>query len=244
MIVHHLTCAAIPFPGMPAELPPIPCHVLLLETGTGLVLVDAGFAVADHLESGFPGPVELAARHQVERLGFAVEDVTDIVVTHMDGDHIGGLVDFPHARVHVTADEHAAAVHGDYDPADSRYRPRDWAHGPLFELHAGAGDTEVLGLTGHAVLPGVTLVPMAGHTPGHAIVVVETGDGVVVHAGDASFDGSVHGAIAEIAFLRDLERGTSFFPERLTGNHRELARLAAIPGVSVVNTHDARLLAS
>jgi glyoxylase-like metal-dependent hydrolase (beta-lactamase superfamily II) len=244
MIVHHLGCAAIPFPGMPPELPPIPCHVLLLQTEAGLVLVDAGFAVADHLDSDFPGPIEFSTRRQVEGRGFAAADVTDIVVTHMDGDHIGGLVDFPRARVHVTAVEHAAAVHGDYDPAESRYRPRDWAHGPLFELYSGPGEAEVLGLTGHVVAPGITLVPMPGHTRGHAIVVVENGDEVIVHAGDASFDASVHGSFAEIEFLRELERGTSLLPERLPENHRELARLAGLPGVTVVNTHDARLLAT
>lgn len=242
MKVHHLTCAAIVLPGMPQGLPPIPCHVVLLETDDGLVLIDAAFAVADHVDTDFPGAVELATLRQIEALGFTADDVTDIVVTHMDGDHIGGLVDFPRARVHVSADEHSAAVDGDYDPAESRYRPRDWAHGPKFELYLGDGDAQVLGLSGHAVLPGVTLVPMPGHTPGHAIVVIETDDGVLVHAGDASFDGSVHGALGEVEFLRELERGTSFFPDKLDSNHAVLARLAAHPGVTVVNTHDARLL--
>lgn len=242
MIVHHLNCAAIVFPEVPADLRPLPCHVLLLDTGGGLVLVDVAFAVADYLESDFPGPVEFSALRQLEELGYTAADVTDIVVTHMDGDHIGGLVDFPGARVHVTAEEHAAAVAEDYDPAESRYRPRDWAHGPKFVLYPGPGDRELLGLTGHAVLPGVTLVPMRGHTPGHAIVVIETDDGVVVHAGDASFDGSAHSGLEPIDFLRELERGTSFFPDALAGNHAELARLAATPGVTVVNTHDARLL--
>lgn len=243
MIVHHLTCAAITLPGAPPDLGPIPCHVLLLETDDGLVLVDAGFAVADHLDTDFPGPVELSTLRQVEALGFTANDISDIVVTHMDGDHIGGLVDFPNARVHVTAEEHSAAVDGDYDPAESRYRSRDWAHGPNFELHSGPGESRVMGLTGHTVLPGVTLVPMPSHTPGHAIVVIETGDGVLVHAGDASFDSSVHGGLlGEVPFLRELERGTSFYPELLAANHEVLARLAASPGVTVINTHDPRLL--
>ncbi|WP_157871168.1 MBL fold metallo-hydrolase, partial [Streptomyces aurantiacus] len=35
------------------------------------------------------------ALHQIRQLGFRAEDVTHIVVTHFDADHVGGLADFP-----------------------------------------------------------------------------------------------------------------------------------------------------
>jgi glyoxylase-like metal-dependent hydrolase (beta-lactamase superfamily II) len=238
MIVHHLNCAAIVLPGMPPGLPPIPCHVLVLQSDDGLVLIDAAFPVVEYLDTDFPGPVHLSPVRQLEDMGFAADDVTDI-----DGDHIGGLFHFPRARVHVTAEEHAAAVQSDYDVAASRYNPRDWAHGPRFELYAGPGDTEVLGVTGHRVLPGVTLVPMEGHTRGHAIVVVETDEGAIVHAGDASFDSSIHGSgLGVVEFLRMLEKGTSLMPQAVESNHSVLARLAERADVTVINTHDWRLI--
>jgi glyoxylase-like metal-dependent hydrolase (beta-lactamase superfamily II) len=257
MRVHHLNCAAIVFPEVPEELRPIPCHVLLCETDAGLVLIDSGFAVANYLGDGSgelagpPEDVRFTALRQIEAMGYTADDVTDIVITHMDGDHIGGLRDFPQARVHTTADEHAAAITEHYDPADRpRYRPRDWAHHPRFELYSGPGEPWRFGLNGHEVLPGITLLPMAGHTRGHAAVAVDAGEGrVILHAGDAAFDASVHGGadaagepLVEIEFLRQLEQATSYDPDAVAANHEVLQRLAREPGVTVINTHDARIL--
>jgi glyoxylase-like metal-dependent hydrolase (beta-lactamase superfamily II) len=38
-------------------------------------------------------------------LGYQPQDVRHIVLTHLDLDHVGGLRDFPHAEVHVYAEE-------------------------------------------------------------------------------------------------------------------------------------------
>ena len=108
--------------GEPGRLRParLVCHCLLLETPGGLVLVDTGFGQRDIAD---PGPslgafrrmirpvldLEETAARQVVRLGFAVQDVRHVVLTHLDLDHAGGLPDFPHARVHVLAAEHAVA---------------------------------------------------------------------------------------------------------------------------------------
>jgi len=88
--------------------PPIVCHVLLVETGNGLVLVDTGYGsldCADHTRIGprrhLFKPVfdhgETALR-QVERLGFNRDEVQHIVITHFDMDHIGRISDFPTPR--------------------------------------------------------------------------------------------------------------------------------------------------
>ena len=46
---------------------------------------------------------------QIQRLGFDPRDVRDIVLTHLDFDHAGGLCDFPEARVHLLGAELAGA---------------------------------------------------------------------------------------------------------------------------------------
>src|SRR6478609_10642819 len=96
-------------------------HCLLVERPDGLLLVDTGFGsadVADPRRLGQPFraivrpellPAETALA-QVTALGYAAADVTDIALTHLDLDHVGGLADFPTARVHVFADEHDAAL--------------------------------------------------------------------------------------------------------------------------------------
>ena len=66
----------------------------------------------------------------MEGLGFAVGDVTDIVLTRGDPDHAGGLADFPHAFVHVLAEEQARL-----DTGDERYSAAQFVQGPRWVVH-------------------------------------------------------------------------------------------------------------
>jgi len=131
-------------------------------------------------------PARTAIR-QVEALGFDPRDVRDVILTHLDLDHAGGLTDFPEARVHVQADEHAAAHARSGLRARLRYLPSQWAHGPRWVLHAPAGE-RWRGFDAVRAVPGlppeILLLPLAGHTRGHQAVAVDTGRGWLLHAGD------------------------------------------------------------
>jgi glyoxylase-like metal-dependent hydrolase (beta-lactamase superfamily II) len=88
-----------------------------LETDAGLVLVETGMGSpavtrpTEWLGRAFQllTAPELAetdtATAQIRRLGFWPSDVRHVVLTHLDLDHAGGLVDFPEATVHVYATE-------------------------------------------------------------------------------------------------------------------------------------------
>jgi glyoxylase-like metal-dependent hydrolase (beta-lactamase superfamily II) len=135
-------------------------------------------------------PEETAAR-QIARLGHAPADVRHIVLTHMDGDHVSGLSDFPNAKVHVHDVEHRAAMDPPTKAERLRYWQGHWNHGPDWVTYtAGEGDgwlgfDAVRELDG---LPDIALVPLRGHTRGHAGVAVRAaGDGWLLHAGDAYF---------------------------------------------------------
>jgi glyoxylase-like metal-dependent hydrolase (beta-lactamase superfamily II) len=179
------------------------CHCLLIETTAGLVLVDTALGLEDiHAESHRGvrrsmgplrprmAPEETMAR-QVERLGYRREDVRHIVLTHLDPDHAGGLPDFPRAKVHVYAKEHAAAVVERGLKERVRFQECQWAHGPdwkLYEVTQGErwfGFECVRQLEG--LPPELLLVPLVGHTKGHCAVAVDRGDGWLLHAGDAYF---------------------------------------------------------
>src|SRR5689334_21474781 len=125
--VHHLNCLTMcPVAGFllggSGWCGRMVAHCLLIETERdGLVLVDTGFGTRDvdgsnKLSFGFKMFVNPVLSHddtavaQVQALGYKAEDVKHIVVTHLDVDHAGGLVDFPHAKVHLHAREHAAAM--------------------------------------------------------------------------------------------------------------------------------------
>jgi glyoxylase-like metal-dependent hydrolase (beta-lactamase superfamily II) len=207
--VHHLNCAHIQ--RMTLGGLPLACHVLLIETpAAGLALVDTGLGTVDYeaitsrlgrgFALGYAKPAidpALAAIRQIEGLGFDPRDVRNIIQTHLDLDHVGGLSDFPWASVHVHRAELAAAEARRGIRARGRYRPAMWAHGPNWELYPSEGEPWN-GFAAVRDLPGlpseILIVPLFGHTHGHCGVAVETDSGWLLDAGDAFFDPrEVHG---------------------------------------------------
>lgn len=202
--IHHLDCGTMcPFAGgaFGGALSPerLVAHCLLVERPDGLVLVDTGFGTDDvrspreRLGSLFLGLTrprlerEQTALAHVERLGFDRRDVRDIVVTHLDLDHAGGLSDFPDATVHVYEPEHHAAMDGPTLAERRRYRALQLSHGPKWRRYSPEGDTwRGLGAV-RALSDDVLLVPTVGHSRGHVAVAVRDGDGYLLHAGDAYF---------------------------------------------------------
>ncbi len=183
--------------------PSMVAHVLVVERPEGLLLVDSGYGRADGADPKRLGqpfravvrpvldPAETVHAQLVAR-GLDPADVTDVVLTHLDLDHAGGLADFPGARVHVHEAELAAATAPTLRER-SRYLAVQWAHGPQWLTHATAGESW-MGLSAVSALPGtgasageVLLVPLHGHTRGHCGVAVRTADGWLLHAGDAYF---------------------------------------------------------
>ncbi len=177
-------------------------HCLVIETAKdGLVIVDTGFGTRD-VEGKTPitRAFKWAAgatfdRHepviaQLAGLGYTAADVRHVVVTHLDVDHAGGLSDFPGAKIHLHAREHAAAMARSTLAERERYVPAHWAHGPRWEVYREDGDTW-RGLPAITKLRGldadIGLVPMHGHTRGHSAVIARTGERWLVHAGDAYF---------------------------------------------------------
>jgi glyoxylase-like metal-dependent hydrolase (beta-lactamase superfamily II) len=263
MKAHHLNCGTMrPFGGKlvtgrgsyfePAELV---CHVLLLETDDGLVLVDSGLGLGDVRRPGetlarwwrlMSRPVlaepETALR-QVEALGYAASDVRDVVLTHLDLDHGGGLRDFPQARVHVSAEELAAATRPGKSGNDRvRYPDEQWRHGPKWVPHEATGEAW-FGFDGvREVRPDVLLVPLFGHTHGHTGVAVRVGDRWLLHAGDSYF---FHGEMAAERHcppaLTFMQKRMQVLPESRLANQERLRELVRDHGgeVDVFSAHDA-----
>jgi glyoxylase-like metal-dependent hydrolase (beta-lactamase superfamily II) len=207
--VHHLNCGTdCPFGGglmdgrSLAPLGHLVCHCLLLETDAGLVLVDTGYGLRDvqrpfpRLSRPFAALLNIRLREretairQIEALGFSAQDVRHILVTHLDFDHAGGLQDFPQAAIHLMSQELDAARTPRGFVATNRYRQmqfdglRDW------RCYEAGGDTwfgfkavrQMRGLP-----PEILMIPLVGHTWGHAGVAVDAGDRWLLHAGDAYF---------------------------------------------------------
>ncbi|MBK0393271.1 MBL fold metallo-hydrolase [Ramlibacter algicola] len=214
MRVHHLNCiSTCPAGGhlMDSRTPGVLtrahlcCHCLLLETNDGLVLVDTGLGLRDcasprtRLSAFFLALLkpefrdEMTAARQVEQLGFKRSDVRHIVLTHLDFDHAGGLDDFPHASVHMTRVERDYALLQKTWLDRQRFRPQQWRETrPQWQVYGEAGGDSWFGFNAVRNLRGlpddILLVPLPGHTHGHAGVAVRKDDGKwLLQAGDAYF---------------------------------------------------------
>ncbi|WP_347302050.1 MBL fold metallo-hydrolase [Croceibacterium sp. TMG7-5b_MA50] len=269
MKIHYLRCGTdCPLGGAlfdgfsTGPLGTIPCTAQLIETEAGLVLVDTGYGLQDvrrphprlskffHALLNIRFRVEDTAIHQIRALGYSPEDVRHIVLTHLDFDHAGGLEDFPNARVHVMAAERDAAERQRRGfIARRRYRPVQWDDVRDWRTYAGAGDSwfgfdAVRALDG--LPPEILLVPLPGHTWGHAGVAVQDGTGWVLNAGDAYFyRGEMH------PFRHRCTPGLRFYqtmmevdrPQRLA-NQRRLRDLKRAHGqeVTIFCSHDQKEL--
>jgi len=125
------------------------------------ILIDAGF-----------GAPKGKLLKEMKKAGLSPESISDILITHIHPDHVGGLPDFPNARVHIAAEEYEA---WENDPARkglAKYMP-DKKKLELFPF-----DRELF--------PGLKALKMPGHTPGHTVFQLDSryfvGD--ILHAAD------------------------------------------------------------
>ncbi|MGR3377535.1 MBL fold metallo-hydrolase [Salipiger abyssi] len=128
-------------------------HPTLVNTGSELILFDTGLS-----------PEGIVAA--VEAAGYGADEVTHVVITHMHGDHVGGLTGgdgptFANAQ-HVTGQaefDHWSSAGGDAFTGKVQ---------PLAERFSFIGD-------GESIASGVTSVLAPGHTPGHMGFMLESG---------------------------------------------------------------------
>jgi glyoxylase-like metal-dependent hydrolase (beta-lactamase superfamily II) len=211
MRIHHLNCVSgCPLGGLLMDglsgsrlRGRLTSHCLLLEGESSLALVDTGYGLRDvaaprsRLSPFFLALVkpelreEMTAVRQIERLGFNPHDVRHIVLSHLDFDHAGGLDDFPHARVHLLTSEIDAALAQRTLLDRMRYRPQQWHTRDMWRGYATEGGENWLGFSGAQAVDGlgsdVLLVPLMGHTLGHAGIAVRRETGWLLYAADAYF---------------------------------------------------------
>lgn len=170
---------------------------LLIETDQGLMLLDTGLGLEDYanptwmtqifrLITVMPFDPNEAAVNRIRQLGYRPDEVKHILLTHMHFDHISGLPDFPHARVHVHRREYAAFSGGPKSWIDLAYIPRYTAHQPEFSLYENVDskwfDFDAIRLP---FSPEMYFIPLFGHSRGHCGVAIKTAGGWLFHAGDA-----------------------------------------------------------
>lgn len=175
----------------------------LINTGTKLVLVDAG-------AGGLFGPTLGQMVSNLKAAGYKPEQVDEIYITHMHPDHVGNLAAngkavFPNAivRAHKLEGElwlsqaKADAAQGD---------AKEWFRGAMTSLNPYVAAGKYKPFEGATELvPGVRAVPAIGHTPGHTFYVVESKGDKLVLWGDLLHAAAVQFPDPSVTILFDTD---------------------------------------
>ncbi len=157
-------------------------NAYLINTGSKLVLIDTGAA-------SLFGPTLGKMLANLKASGYQPEQIDEIYITHMHGDHVGGLMAdgkmvFPNAI--VRADQHDA----DYwlSQAKMDAAPKDAKggfQGAMASLNAYVAAGKFKPFDGDTdLVPGIRAKATRGHTPGHSIYIVESDGQKLVLWGD------------------------------------------------------------
>jgi glyoxylase-like metal-dependent hydrolase (beta-lactamase superfamily II) len=152
---------------------------LLVQAGDRRILIDTGFGAR---------PDNPAVGHLAEglaQLGLSAADIDLVVVSHPHGDHIGGAttgagaeahVSYPGARYWLSRADWDHFTHPDVLPQRVGLEDKLLPLAKAERLDLADGEQEIA--------PGVRLLPLPGHTPGHMGVVFTTGQEMAIYVGD------------------------------------------------------------
>jgi len=145
--------------------------------------------------------------------GQGAEGIDTLFATHLHPDHIAGMISaegeamFPNAELVVTRGEY------DFwsDPAQTDALPEPipgWA-ALARTLLAAYGDRLRQIEAGGNIAPGMTAMPLAGHTPGHSGWRLSSGSAQLIHGGDIIHAPALQAPDPDIAISFDLDMDTA-----------------------------------
>ncbi|WP_257193480.1 MULTISPECIES: MBL fold metallo-hydrolase [unclassified Bradyrhizobium] len=165
-------------------------NAVMVRSGAQTILIDAGLGSDPDLH--LPRAGQLIKR--LEAAGIDLSSVTDLILTHMHMDHVGGLlVDGVKERLREDLRIHVAAAEVKF------WESPDFTHTNMpqgFPDALRATAKQFVKMYGsqirpfeeqHDVAPGVVVRRTGGHTPGHSVVRVASGGEALTFAGDAVF---------------------------------------------------------
>ena len=152
------------------------------------------------VDTGFGG----AVFEKMEKLGVKPEQVDTVLITHLHGDHIGGLQKdgkprMPNAKIYLDAKER------------DHFTKVQVNQGAVAGLEAYGNNVVTfnaapLGTENKEILPGISAVAAYGHTPGHTIYIVENGGEKFIIAGDFLHVALVQFANPDISASYDMDQ--------------------------------------
>ena len=165
--------------GLEADHLPSTWSCLLVKTADHLLLVDTGYG------PGSDAGGQLMPLLQAE--GIQPKDIDRVILTHAHPDHIGGTVDaggkaaFPAATYHMWHKEWDFWT-GEANLVQVPAWAADFARRKLPPLSAHMRPVDA----GTEVVPGIQILSAPGHTPGHSVVEISSGDETLLFMADVA----------------------------------------------------------
>jgi glyoxylase-like metal-dependent hydrolase (beta-lactamase superfamily II) len=119
---------------------------------------------------------------KIKTLGLEPDQIDTVLITHMHGDHIGGLQKdgkplLPNAKIYLSEREHSFFTKTQVNQgAVAALSP--------YGSNVIAFEPGVLGGAAREILPGISAIANYGHTPGHTAFLLESGGAKLIIAGD------------------------------------------------------------
>ena len=207
-------------------------NAVMVRSGGKTILIDAGLGSDPNLN--LPRAGQLIKR--LAAAGIDLSAVTDLVLTHLHMDHIGGLlVDGvkeqlrKDLRIHVAAAEVKFWEKPDFSRTAMPEGFPDALRATAKRFVKEYGSQLRLFDDEHEIAPGVIARRTGGHTPGHSVVRMASGDDALTFAGDAVF---------AVGFEQpDWHNGFEHDPEEAARVRVRLLRQLAATGEMLVATH-------
>lgn len=199
-------------------------NVLVLKKGKDLILFDTGCG------TNF-GPASGKLVANLKLAGINAADITAIVLTHAHPDHIGGLLDangkqvFTNAKVYIAEAEYNFWISsGEPDFSKSKFPDKkataSWVQ--LARTNLGAYKPRLhFFKSGDVLFDCIRTRVVSGHTPGHTISEIFSGNEALLHMGDIAHD--------HVILLAHPEWGVGFdtdFEQAATARKATLSELA------------------
>lgn len=177
------------------------------------ILIDSGWGLEQQEKQGH-------LYQLLDVAGIKPDAITDILLTHLDFDHIGGLVKdgkpvFPNATIWIAQPEYEAWLTGNIAK-----RPEEKIK--LAQTMASIYKDKLrLFNFGSEILPGITAIDASGHTPGHTAYEIVSGPDKLIIAGDLMHIVDAQLPKPELNTIYDMD------PEKAAATRNRLLKQAA-----------------